>query len=307
MSRPAESSAPDGGAPLSEEKWLEERGYKRCPDCEQLLPVTVWRCRRRRCPGYAPTWARDCMRKIRENVLAYGGLAAMLTLTAPGEAIGLVWDHARCTHRVGERCDGRKGCKVDERAADQWNERSRAEWRRLNRLCKQHADRRVAQLGFEFKGGVLVYQWELQKRGVWHLHFVVGMETAAERVWALEYVKAMRELSPMCLFGFVDSKPLRSPQPARKAARYLGKYLAKWRADGTFEVSETVTAAGRTLLTYVSRRLTQRSCCTMRSLRNARVVWAWLTGLILDPSLDPWDELVAVCLLDRMPVPLRGP
>jgi hypothetical protein len=28
--------------------------------------------------AYAPVWARDCMRKIRENLLAFGGRAAML-------------------------------------------------------------------------------------------------------------------------------------------------------------------------------------------------------------------------------------
>ena len=44
-----------------------------------------------------------------------------------------------------------------------------------------------------------------------------------------------------------------------------------------------------------------------KNLRNARRVWAWLSGLIPDPGLDPWDELVAVCLLDRVPVPVRGP
>ena len=42
---------------------LEERGYKRCEHCEGLLPLEVSRCRRRRCPNYAPTWARDTMRK----------------------------------------------------------------------------------------------------------------------------------------------------------------------------------------------------------------------------------------------------
>ena len=39
----------------------------------------------------------------------YGGLAAMLTLTAPGEAAGLVWDRSRCAHGPGVRCDGREG------------------------------------------------------------------------------------------------------------------------------------------------------------------------------------------------------
>jgi hypothetical protein len=82
---------------------------------------------------------------------------------------------------------------------------------------------------------------------------------------------------------------------------------AKWNEDGSCEVTETVLAAGRSYLNYVSRKLTARSGCTMRNLRIARIVWAWLSGLIADPRLDPWDELVAVCLLDCRPVPVRGP
>jgi hypothetical protein len=30
---------------------------------------------------------------------------------------------------------------------------------------------RVKRVGYEDKGGLLMYEWELQKRGVWHLHF----------------------------------------------------------------------------------------------------------------------------------------
>src|SRR5215216_276612 len=70
------------------------------------------------------------------------------------------------------------------------------------------------------------YQWELQKRGLWHLHFVVGLETAVERVWASEYVAAMRELAPRYGFGFVDGKPLRRPERAERVAGYVSKYLA---------------------------------------------------------------------------------
>jgi hypothetical protein len=48
----------------------------------------------------------------------------------------------------------------------------------------------VERLGHGYRGGVLVYEWELQSRGVWHLHFVLGMETPVERAWAFEYVTA---------------------------------------------------------------------------------------------------------------------
>jgi hypothetical protein len=247
------------------------------------------------------------MRKNRENLRTYGGLAAMCTLTPPGVDAGLVWDRSQCRHEPVERCGQSFGCKVVPEAAALWNERSRGWWRELNRICKQRADRAVKRLGHDAKGGLLLYQWELQKRGVWHLHFVLGLETAVERVWAYEYVAAMRELAPRKGFGFVDGKPLRRPDRAERVASYLSKYLAKWKEDGSCEVTETVLAAGRSYLNYVSRKLTAQSRCTMRNLRIARIVWAWLSGHIEDPGLHPWDELVAVCLLDRRPVPVRGP
>lgn len=300
MSRPAEPSWSDR---LGNER-LAERGYQRCEHCGKLFPLTVSRCRRRTCPGYAMTWARDTMRKNRENLRVYGGLAAMCTLTPPGVEAGLAWDRSRCRHEADERCGQRFGCKVVPGAAALWNEQSRAWWRELNRICKQRADRAVKRLGHDGKGGLLLYQWELQKRGVWHLHFVLGLETALERAWAFEYVAAMREVAPRKGFGFVDGRPLRRPE---RAERVASKYLAKWKEDGSCEVTETVLAAGRGYLNYVSRKLTAKSGCTMRNLRIARVVWAWLSGLIEDPKLDPWDELVAVCLLDRRPVPVRGP
>ncbi len=287
---------------------LADRGYWRCEKCDGIRPLAVSRCRSRRCPGYSGTWARDTLRKIRENLRCYGGRAAMLTLTAPGVAAGLVWDTSKCSHPSGEKCGGPKGCRVDEWAAAVWNTVSRKYWRELNRVCKQRADRALAGLGADTKGGLLLYEWELQQRGVWHLHFVVGLETAIERAWAIEYVKAMSELGPRYLFGHVDAKPMRNPKPAEHCAGYIAKYLTKRQPDGSFEVTETVTAAGRTLLNYVSRKLTGQSGCTMRALRNARLVWAYRKGFIDGlPFFAPGELLVAIALLDRRPLPARGP
>jgi hypothetical protein len=246
------------------------------------------------------------MRKIRVNLREYGGLTCAIAVTAPGEEAGLVWDRRVCRHAPDERCSGTKGCVVVAGAAALWNEGSRRWWRELNRICKQRADRKIRRLGAAGRGGVLMYEWELQKRGVWHLHVILGMETAVERAWATEYVKALADVGPSKGFGWVDRKPLRSPQPAERAASYLSKYLAKWRPEGGIEITETVQSAGRTLLNYTSRMLTRRSGCTMRSLRNVRVVWAWRKGLIPEHGLE-WVELVtALCLLEQ-PLGARSP
>jgi len=247
------------------------------------------------------------MRKIRENLRAYQGLVSMCTLTAPGQDAGLVWDRQACLHGAGETCTGRRGCKVLPAAAEAWNDMSRNWWRELNRVAKLRADRAVKRLGHDYRGGLLMYEWELQSRGVWHLHFVVGMETAIERAWAFEYVNAMRELAPSKGFGYVDAKPLHSPQVAERAAAYLSKYLAKWNKDGSFEVTETVKTAGRSLVNYVSRKLTAKSGITMRVLRDVRIAWAWREGHLPADVLDPFRLIFALCLLEQGTAAFRGP
>jgi hypothetical protein len=174
------------------------------------------------------------MREIRVNLDEYGGLIAMVSLTAPGEDAGLVWDRSLCRHPAGERCDGKqKGCKVDTRAS--------AVERAVAGLVEPAeprgeaaVDRATKRRGARTKGGFRTYDWELQGRDVWHLHIVLGMETPIERAWAFEYVRALRELGARCGYGWVDAKP------------------------GSLEVSVTVKSARRTLLTYVSRKLTAR-------------------------------------------------
>jgi len=246
------------------------------------------------------------MRKNRENLRTYSGLAAMCTLTPPGVDAGLIWDRSQCRHEAGERCGQRFGCKVVPEVAALWNNGSRSWWSELNRVCKQRADRAVKRLGHDGKGGVLLYQWELQKRGLWHLHFVVGLETAVERVWAYEYVAAMRELAPRYGFGFVDGKPLRRPERAERVAGYLSKYLAKWKEDGSCEVTETVLAAGRSYLNYVSRNLTAKSGCTMRMLRNVRIAWAWRAGHLPGDAINPFDLLTGLLLLEQFDLQRRS-
>lgn len=177
------------------------------------------------------------MRKLRENLRAYGGLVSMTTVTAPGEEAGLVWDTARCSHPPGEACSGRKGCRVVQGAADVWNGRSHKWWSELNRIAKQHADRRLRALGYEKRGGLLAHSWELQRRGVWHLHIVLGMQTAPEREWARVYVETLRRIGPSKGFGFVDAKPLETPQEA-KADRRLPEQVPREVESGWLDRSE---------------------------------------------------------------------
>ena len=232
----------------------------------------------------------------------------MLTLTAPGVDAGLVWDRAQCSHSTDAPCSGPRGCRVDPVVGALWNDASRKYWRELNRVCKQHADRELRRLGAEsFSGYVLAYQWELQARGLWHLHFVVGVETPHEAARASVYVQAMRRLAPTYLFGYVDAKPLKRPRPAEFCAGYIAKYLTRRREDGYFEATTTVLTAGRTLLTYVSRGLTKRTGLTMRALRDARLLWAYREGHLPVPQRTLGELLLASQLLDQVPLRTRSP
>ena len=282
--------------------------FRPCEYCGQPLPAFVSRCRRRTCPAYASVWARDTRRKLRENLAAYRGMAAMLTLTAPGVDGGLEWDRESCSHEASVPCSGPRGCRVEMVAAARWNHFSRGLWRELNRVCKQRADRALRKLGAQdFKGHILAYQWEIQSRGVWHLHFVVGVASPREMAWAFEYVRAMRVVAPLYWFGHVDTKPLHRPRPAEHCAAYIAKYLTKRNADGSFAASTTVMTAGRSLLTYVSRSLTQRTGVTMRALRDVRLLWAYREGLLPALAMTIEEVLFAAQLLDKPVAGARAP
>lgn len=232
----------------------------------------------------------------------------MLTLTAPGVDAGLVWDRAHCSHSADVACSGPRGCRVDPVVGALWNDASRKYWRELNRVCKQHADRELRRMGAEsFKGHVLAYQWELQARGLWHLHFVVGVETPHEAAWASVYVQTMRRLAPAYLFGYVDAKPLKRPRPAELCAAYIAKYLTKRQRDGSFGATETVFTAGRTLLTYVSRQLTGQTGVTMRALRDVRLLWAYREGHLPIPQRSLGELQFASGLLAEPAAYMRSP
>lgn len=232
----------------------------------------------------------------------------MLTLTAPGVDAGLVWDSAHCSHSADVACSGPRGCRVDPVVGALWNDASRKYWRELNRVCKQHADRELRRMGARsFKGHVLAYQWELQARGLWHLHFVVGVETPHEAAWASVYVQTMRRLAPTYLFGYVDANPLKRPRPAELCAGYIAKYLTKRRGDGSYGATETVLTAGRTVLTYVSRCLTQETGVTMRALRDARLLWAYREGHLPLPNRSLAELLFAGQILGCPPTGSRAP
>lgn len=257
----------------------------RCESCGRALPLLrgILRatCKRRSCPSYAPTWGRDSYMRLLLNVLSYGGRVSFVSLTAPG--------------REGLPHDGEPGdWQVRPDAADAWNLRHWAEWSRLHRAAKARADRKLG-----FRGKLVGYSRELQGRGVWHLHIALGMQTGHERAWAIEYGRALRELSPRYLFGFVDLKPLREAREGAGAAGYMAKYLTK--GTGEELAAMLALAPGRPLL-YVSPALTSLTGVTMRSLRLVRRAYrAALDPLGQHFPLSDEDRAVlSRCMLTRL-------
>jgi hypothetical protein len=318
MSRRAERTAKAVRRAIArpEREPLVSRDWRRCEDCGRPIHRTAFRCQRRTCPGYAETWARDTRRRLLDNLDAYEGRAAMLTLT-PAGAESLPWDERLCAHLGPHRHDGTNGvCKVVREVSDAWNEEAPEQARRLNRVAKLRADRKLRRLGIYEKRGKLVHAWEHQKRGPLHQHFIVPMGTKeqdawgtnVDAIWSREYAAAMKELAPKYGFGFVDTKPMsvESPKPAREAAAYLSGYFIGGRGNKA-AITETVRSrVVPHLVVYVSAKLTRKTFCTMRNLRRSRRLFMFRCGLAERPAWPP-DQLREACVvLDRL-LPVSAP
>jgi hypothetical protein len=151
------------------------------------------------------------------------------------------------------------------------------------------------------KGKLAARVWEKQKRGLAHLHGVISVESPEHVRWAQAYVAALCELSSRYGFGFVDGwqKIGRKFWPGVQAAAYLSSYFAGGRGR-KMAITENVLAGDLPrLVVFVGRDLTSQTGCTMRSLRNARRLWA-SRELRADPprlTLDDW--LAAAAMLGR--------
>ncbi len=123
--------------------------------------------------------------------------------------------------------------------------------------------------------------WEMQARGVLHVHPVLAYGTARHMEGARCYLARLAELAPQYGFGFVHHSPKHvKPQPAQNAAAYLASYFVKGkRGKETLWESARSSAMPRSIV-HVSVKLTQQTGCTMRTLRLKRAVY-YLWGVIL--------------------------
>jgi hypothetical protein len=208
-------------------------------------------------------WAGDVRRKLFANFGHYTGQVAIITVTGPGQKV-IPWDRSRCTHPPGERCDGRKGCKAATGPARVWNLLARRHWRELHRTASQNVRRRKGGKHLQILGRV----WEYQRRGVLHVHVVVGVDKPVNRHAARLYTEQLQRLHAKHGFGWPDAKW--SSYRGQNAAAYLASYFIAGKGRKA-TVRETVTEIDvPPQVVYVSTKLTRATGVTMRSLRRQR-------------------------------------
>lgn len=221
---------------------------------ESKSPARVSGCR-----VGSPLWFGDVKRSLFANLISYGGKVWLLTVTAPGADL-LPWDPDTS--------------QVEQHAAHEWNRSAAKRWRELHRWARQATERAGFEVSF------LARVWQLQRRGVLHLHLVVGVESPAEHAAARYYVAKLRERSAEFGFGFIDARD-RDGKTGRstllepyKAANYLSRYLGE---SGQLVSALRLTERPSRLI-WISRELTSKSTVTMRRLRRVRFLYVIRTS-----------------------------
>lgn len=297
--------AEDAAKPVVEERPAPKPAYPGAPIACPNGNVHQASCKRRTCPFCGIGWGKDNWRRLFVNLGWYGGSLVMVSVTAPGEEGGLPWDEEHCAgrHTRGGAHSGKRGCRVQQRAAREWSDTACERWRRLYDAAAR-ATRRAAPVPVTYLGRV----WEPQKRGVPHLHLVLGAATPGELQAAAIFVRELKRLAPEWGFGFVDARGKKSRRDdprnhgklvvvageivklvqAKEAARYLASYLSG-RNKHKPGIRETLKDPAMSFVTgrdrrqalplvYVARKLTNiekgGTGVTMRSLRRARHLFA---------------------------------
>jgi hypothetical protein len=103
------------------------------------------------------------------NLQDFGDQVLLGAITAPGEKT-LAWDEAACAGLEPHRHIGELGWKVVGSLAREFSESTPDRWRRLHRRTYQETVRLTG------RGSVrlLARVWELQMRGVLHVHPVLA-------------------------------------------------------------------------------------------------------------------------------------
>ena len=186
------------------------------------------------------------------------------------------WDEHRCRTLGPHEHSGRLGCRVRVSRAARWNESAAKRWRDLHRQAYQRCRREG------LRPWLLTRVWEIQKRGLLHVHPVFAYSTLEEKRGADRYLEHLAALRGRYGFGYVERKQrVREP---RAAAAYLSSYFISGKGHKvSLEESVQSNWMPRSII-HISTQLTTRSRVTMRSLRLRRYAWH-LWGSIIDQAI----------------------
>jgi hypothetical protein len=193
----------------------------------------------------------------------------LLTLTGPGVDV-LPWDTSKCSHGPAVECSGKLGCVVDEHAAAMWHNNVAQRWSWFVTEVRR-------RLG-DGAGVQFLKTWELQDRGVLHVHalFRVTGVVRDRRVRAAVRLARSR-------WGFgdrykLDAINLADPAGAARAAGYVAKYVSK-SCDALPAVRRLNYATGELRVGGIRPWSASRSWgITMKQIRESRVAWASSVG-----------------------------
>jgi hypothetical protein len=259
----------------------------------------VWNpsCKRRDCRFCGPRWSRNWELIFRLATEHYSLPVVMVAITPPGEQ-RLPWDEEWCSHRRPHQHKGPSGCRVQQRAAREWSETAGERWKLMrdaaSKFTRRHGPQPVNLIG---------RVWEPQRRGVPHLHAVLGYGSLTERIAANIFVAYLKAHSGDYDFGWVEQRwdakrcehlGKHTHDPAfgcrvklsgitgADAARYLVRYLTG-RSRKKSTIRENISHPNMpTSLIWISPRLTSLkrggTGVTMRTLRRSRHLWAVAKG-----------------------------
>ena len=234
----------------------------------------------------------------------YGPEAKVLSFAITCTARPGWWDAVRCAHGPGVPCSGTIGCRVkpeiERQERDLWPERKR----NVLNMARTDTIRKLRRAGYSLDEGerwpnLLISVTEDQKRGLPHLHGVLGHTTRIEKAYAKAFLDALPRAARHHGLGFTDRYwyvvQKQSKYEAGRLRGYITKltrYLAK-DAHG----AEFLKLHHGERVFYVAPWLSNVSGLTMTISRLCRRVWAARKGFCSMPRMTEEQELLVLQLL----------
>ncbi len=224
------------------------------------------------------------------------------------------WDTERCSHGPAVPCSGTIGCRVRQeiewRERDLWTARKRAA---LN-MARTEAIRKLRKTGYATATGekwpdLLMSVTEDQKRGLPHLHGVLGHTTGIEKAYAKAFLDALPRASRHHGLGFTDRYRFvvhrQSKYEGGRLRHYISKltrYLAK-DAHG----AEFLRLHKGERIFYVAPWLSRLSGLTMTIARLCRRAWASRHGYCSPPKMTSKQKALVLRFLGPVVPPANSP